>query len=380
MRIAFVTSEFVSENYFAGGLANYLYQITQALKTAGHDPEIFVSSNKNQDIVYKNIIVHRVKVDNQNLVNQSQLLNNRLKQIHQSHRFDIVQYSSWMAVGLKRIYSVPSVVRLSSFHKNKLEISALKRSDGVYSPSLVIATEVSKHLKQNIKVIETPYQTEIKRLDYSVYNKYLKNKRYLLFFGRLTTGKGIDEIVQIIYPLLKNNPGLYFVFIGDGSVGNIKKSAKVYADRVIYISPIRHQYLYPIIKKSLAVVLPSRVENLSNACIESMAHEKIVVGTAGASYDQLIIHGQNGFLVNIADPADLLSKINTILKLTKSKKTTIEKSAQKTIDRLQPKIIVQQLIKYYETLITKFSQQSTFQKLLSLFQKFALHIVFFWGF
>ncbi len=42
LRIAFVTMEYVTENYFDGGLANYLHRTTTALARLGHhsyDPE-----------------------------------------------------------------------------------------------------------------------------------------------------------------------------------------------------------------------------------------------------------------------------------------------------------------------------------------------------
>ena len=37
MRIAFITPEFVTNEYFSGGLANYVHRVTRALAEMGHE-------------------------------------------------------------------------------------------------------------------------------------------------------------------------------------------------------------------------------------------------------------------------------------------------------------------------------------------------------
>ena len=46
MRIAFVTTEYISEPLFAGGLANYTYRVARALRELGHDVEVFVPGHR----------------------------------------------------------------------------------------------------------------------------------------------------------------------------------------------------------------------------------------------------------------------------------------------------------------------------------------------
>ena len=54
MRIAFLTSEFVSEpNSFDGGLSNYLFKVTFELIRFGHEPIVIVSSFENNYFKYK---------------------------------------------------------------------------------------------------------------------------------------------------------------------------------------------------------------------------------------------------------------------------------------------------------------------------------------
>ena len=56
MRIAFLTSEFVSEEQsFDGGLSRYLLKAAIELTKHGHKPIVVVVSKKNEIIYYNNI-------------------------------------------------------------------------------------------------------------------------------------------------------------------------------------------------------------------------------------------------------------------------------------------------------------------------------------
>ncbi len=69
------------------------------------------------------------------------------------------------------------------------------------------------------------------------------------------------------------------------------------ASRLVLIDNLPHRQLYPIIAAARLVVLPSLVDNLPNACLEAMGLGTAVIGTTGASFEELITDGVNGFLV-----------------------------------------------------------------------------------
>jgi len=78
-----------------------------------------------------------------------------------------------------------------------------------------------------------------------------------------------------------------------------------YADRLIFIGQIPHEQLYPVISGARLVVLPSLIDNMPNACLEAMALGKPVVGTRGASFEEMIRDGETGFLVPAGDAGAL---------------------------------------------------------------------------
>ena len=78
-------------------------------------------------------------------------------------------------------------------------------------------------------------------------------------------------------------------------------------------------------KKLIFVILPSLVENLSNACIEAMYFERVVIGTDGVSYEQLIDDGISGLLCKPNDADSLLEKMNEAASMSETQKRKLGK-------------------------------------------------------
>ena len=236
------------------------------------------------------------------------------------------------------------------------------------APSNLNAKAVEKAISKPVTVIETPFILETEYLDDSFYQTHLKNKKYLLFFGTIGLMKGCGTIAEIIYDVLQHDPNLSFVFVGKdtGYLGyegvsimdTIRENAKEHSTRVIHLNRLTHQYLYPIIANAYAVVLPSRVDNMPNTCLEAMGHKKIVIGTDGASFEQLIVDGVSGFLCQKDNPQDLLLKIKQVLSLNSEDKLNIEQKAYERIKELQPEKVVNQLVDFYRRVIASFNNKT----------------------
>lgn len=128
----------------------------------------------------------------------------------------------------------------------------------------------------------------------------------------------------------------------------VQKRAGKYAERVIYVGRLVREELYPLIQNAELCLLPSRIENLSNACIEAMAMGKIVVATDGASFEQLIDDRVSGFLCERDNPESFLQAVEEALNMEKEKKQDMIENAFKRIQQLSPKVIYEKFLKYYE--------------------------------
>lgn len=401
MRIALVTSEFVTEFLYDGGLANYVYRAARTLLFLGHHPVVVTTAGKDENLMLDGIPVHRVAIQDAqewkmprfykylNMLAkcrydmamkslwQSRVLNRVVRQLHREEPFDIIQYAHLTGVGFFRPHAIPAVVRLSSStrlcnekggyglplvhvrQQEWIEHRTLKRADGVFGPSHRIAELMSEDLKRPIEVIESPFLLDVDHLDESVYEEHCKSKKYLLFFGSLCHIKGVGVIAAMIHRLLERHRDLSFAFVGKEVPGQeggslleqVRRNAAGHADRVIHIPSLRHPQLYPIIQEAHAVVLPSRVDNFPNACIEAMAFGKVVIGTWGNGFEQLIDDGQSGFLCRVDDPDDLLEVTERALRMTDEERLIMGRRATERINACAPEKVGEELVDFYQRVI-----------------------------
>ena len=133
----------------------------------------------------------------------------------------------------------------------------------------------------------------------------------------------------------------------------MKDAAADNRDRLLFFNPLPHDKLYPIIKESEYVILPSFMENFSNACVEAMYFKKLVIGTDGASFEQLICDGKNGFLCQINDSNSLLEKMQMAVNMNVADRERIGLNAHRRIQPLKPEIAVQRLVEFYKYIVSQ---------------------------
>jgi glycosyltransferase involved in cell wall biosynthesis len=77
------------------------------------------------------------------------------------------------------------------------------------------------------------------------------------------------------------------------------------ASQVSWLGLIPKPQVYAVLRRAEVAVIPSRVDNLPNTVIESLLFHIPVIGSRGASIDELIESGKTGELVPIGQPAEL---------------------------------------------------------------------------
>ena len=134
----------------------------------------------------------------------------------------------------------------------------------------------------------------------------------------------------------------------------IYKMAPECKERILYFSPMNNKnQLYSIVQHSEACVFPYRFDNFPNTCVEAMALGKIVIGTQGASFEQLIKDGYNGFLIERENSEELYEKLTVVNKMTSTEKKLVEYHALKEIERLHPKIIYPKVMNIYNKVLVE---------------------------
>lgn len=375
------------ENPKGGGLEAYLFRTAGALKGLGHMPIIVSLGDKDMHYIEDGIEIFFVRDSNRKIIGgknirqicrriyQSITINRKVRELIRERSIDVIQFAS--PYGLAACYygRTPAVMRLSSYAKTyyrgykdigkaELYITSLferlasRRCNAVFAPGYVIADAFSKDIHRVVSVIESPFWNDSVTCDESIYHENLYEKKYFLFIGRLHFEKGILIIAEILEQFLAKNADYYFVCCGTGgmiggrnSVHILQNAAGKYKDRFIYMQPLPHESLYPIIQHADFVICPSLMENFSNSCMEAMYFKRVVIGTDGTSFEQLIDDGKNGLLCVPGDAWSLLDKMNAAARMSVEKKEEMGQKAKKRIDRLAPKYTVTKLLRYYQYVI-----------------------------
>ena len=394
LRIAFVTPEYVTEDHFDGGLANYINRIARSLADLGHDVHVVTLSLKDEEhFDHDGVMVHRVmlkpawhlghRVTRYSLKTTLHWLNfstqafRKLKQLHRQHPFHLIQYPSYSFCGLLSIpfLRTAHVVRASSYQpawnhaagvernldsavSERLEALQYKLTRNVFTPSSAMQKMLASNTSvRNARVIRTPFYVETREWDNSVYEQFLKDKEYVLYFGRFQLHKGFHMLAQALPRFLSKCPDAHVALVGRDMETSLASSMAGYARakcgsaaaRLILLENLPHSQLYPVIAGAHFVVLPSLIDNLPNACLEAMGLGKVVIGTSGTSFDELIIDGVNGFLVPPANPESLAAKM--ISAWTDPRLATMSAAAKQRMQEFAPEKTVTSLLSYYSEVL-----------------------------
>jgi glycosyltransferase involved in cell wall biosynthesis len=399
LRIAFLTSEFVTEPSFAGGLAQYLGRVTKGLADRGHHVEVFVAAETDEQLDYDGIIVHRVKPQNwkplrminfslrllrqnrftetQNACSIAKGLNNAFCKRALQVVFDVVQAASWLGTGffVSSKTSVPVVVRVSSYGplldaqcdkqltidrklRSYIEQQTMHQADMVYTPSKFLADQIFQTTGLKPEVIRPPFYKSNGSSNF-IRNEDLADwPKYLFYFGRLCRYKGIGLLAEAIEPLLQQIEDLRVALAGpietdDTATKQLIALMNTYPDRVRYIGKLNQHELANAIENAHAIVLPSLMDNLPNTCIEAMSLGKVVIGPDGVSFDELIEDGRSGVLFKHSDVSSLRQAILRTWNMDQLHRQQISQAAKEQIAKMSPEIMLNDLENLYQMVISQ---------------------------
>jgi glycosyltransferase involved in cell wall biosynthesis len=401
LHVGFLTSEYViPPSRLDGGLATYIQKVGRALVKRGQRVSVFCLSDRNFDWIDEGVHVYEVLAGSSKLsqvLNSSSLptteieeiflnssrLAKRLWEVNEKDPIDIIQAASYQAVGIALCNNqrIPLITRVSSFaalyrnagavgdKPNTIstaltdwgEIYQVDNSDRTFAPSALMAKYYSLFSKATPLTIKSPIGAYCQDQDESFYEQNLKGMKYLLFFGTLNRMKGVEIISKSVGGLLEKFPDLHFVFIGRTHIAENNQSYAVkilrdnekWSKNLHYFPSLPKQKLYPAIRHSYGILIPSIIDNYPNACLEAMQCGKIVIGTVGSSLDEMIVDGETGILVQNNDVESLQAGIRKLLFLSHDRKSAMEEKILKTFNDILSEDRIGQLIDLYtDTILT----------------------------
>ncbi|HLU83295.1 MAG TPA: glycosyltransferase family 4 protein [Trueperaceae bacterium] len=340
-RIAFLTPEFPTEKVGAGGVGNYVDKMSNLLAAAGHDVTVFVTSSASgtvyrdgvtvvrvpstRSVVWRGLsrLLKRIDVGGGELplhLANARSLAKALSSEHQRRPFDLVQSANYHLVGLyvPKAARRKHLVRISTSRilydpaygrapgpltrlTERLDVRTQRRADGAYAPSRLLQRYFQDTYGHTVAVLRPPMPTDVANRGELPTNI---TPPYLVHFGSLGARKGTDVVSDALPIAWRSEPDLRMVFVGPFSPTNRERFTSNWgqqADQVLLLGPLDKSSLYAVVAGAAASVLPSRMDNLPNTVIESLALGTPVIGSDGASIDELVTPGSNGVLVPIGD-------------------------------------------------------------------------------
>ena len=155
----------------------------------------------------------------------------------------------------------------------------------------------------------------------------------LFIASHFTREKGIWELLRCVPPVIKKNNKVVFVFAGDGSEQYAMErfcSENHCEKNVRFTGFLVRDRIVQLLHAADIFVLPSFSEGFPLVILEAMCAALPVIATHTGAVPEVIISGENGFLVKPGDEADLANKIETLI----DDRSMRKKMGRKNLDKV----------------------------------------------
>lgn len=342
LHVAYIVSHYPHKAFgHDGGIGTSVYTLVEKLRKSNVKVSVFVYGQREKFMIgEENITMY--SLDNSgsrffkfyfNRKKIEEFINKKISE----EGIDIIEAPDWTGITTLMNFKIPLVIR---FHgsdayfchlenrkqKSKnfwFEKLALKGAKAFIAPTQ-FAGEVSRKLF-NIKGKEIRtihYGLNLENFENETPQEYQKD--LILYVGTLIRKKGVLELPEIFNKVRVNIPNAKLVLIGGDAADLNTNSKSTWAlmknlfhsndlKNVEYLGKIPYSEIQNYIKRANVCVFPTFAETLGMVTIESMAMQKAVVNSNIGWAQELIVDGENGFLVHPANHSEFANRIIEVL-------------------------------------------------------------------
>lgn len=254
--------------------------------------------------------------------------------------------------------SKPSLdTRLTSWLEKRLFI----RADAVFAPSKHLAGMLEAELGRRVDVVFTPIPTLAHDEDPGWYDAHLSGRKYILYFGTMLERKGLFLLAEALRLVWKEYPEILLVLAGPDLIvdgrSNLERFMKIIGEKrqdMIHANNLPQAQLFPVIRQSHFVVLPSLEDNSPNSMLEAMALGKAVLGTTGSSLDEFYPPACQDLLVPRGEVEPLAAKIASLWNLPDARLNEYGKALKQHVDEHHsPAAAAAALLEFYRRILAQ---------------------------
>jgi D-inositol-3-phosphate glycosyltransferase len=275
-------------------------------------------------------------------------------QVHRHSPYDVVHshywLSGWVGNMAKEIWGAPLVASFHTLGKVKNaalpsghppeppvrlegEQSVINRADRILAPTAGEAEDLVSLYGADpgrIRIVSPGVDRKIfapRPKDEARSRLGLRDKRMLLFVGRLQRFKGPDLAIRALSEAVARAPEAMSDVVlalvggpsgrgsGRGELATLRDLADRagLGDRVLLFPPQPHERLVDFYSAAEAVLVPSRSESFGLVALEAQACGTPVIAAAAGGLRYVVRDGETGFLVRDHDPAGYADRIIALL-------------------------------------------------------------------
>ncbi len=159
----------------------------------------------------------------------------------------------------------------------------------------------------------------------------------ILSIGNLIPIKGHQYLLRAIARLKQKYPTLTCQIIGDGPelyrLAALSDQLGI-SGRLRFLGRQSRRAVAETLRQCNVFALPSRYEGLGCVYLEAMSSEKPVIGCRGQGIEEIIHHGDNGWLIAPEDVEELSSALSTLLENATLRKRIGSMARRTVLERL----------------------------------------------
>lgn len=207
--------------------------------------------------------------------------------------------------------------KLRSLTFTAIDARVASRADGVIALGTELRTSLVKELGLNpartfmttVGVDPTPYQLSDEVVE-NVRRRLHLPSRYVLFVGRFVPQKGVSLLLIALA-----GTGIPLVLVGDGPMfQTLTRQARDLnmAETVRFLGSCPPDELSAIYRGASVYALPSLAEGMPHVVLEAAAAGLPIVATRVEGIGAIVVEGETGHIVPIADPEALRRAIQSL--------------------------------------------------------------------